>query len=64
MIYYARFCGKTKEAIGISYWIETSIEANNNEEARLKLYGHYENIQHLYLEIQEKEYPHVKSVTE
>jgi hypothetical protein len=38
------FTGRTKGALGITYSIEEEVQANNPEEARLKLYDRYEHI--------------------
>lgn len=50
MVYEASFYGKTKGAIGISYTISTTVEADDKEQARIKLYDRYESVLMLKLE--------------
>jgi hypothetical protein len=47
--YQANFTGREVGAIGIFYDINHVIEANNEEEAKLKLYDYYEHINNLTL---------------
>jgi hypothetical protein len=47
--YTARFYGRLKGALGVSYWIETQVEVDAIETARIKLYDRYEHISHLTL---------------
>lgn len=47
--YKAKFTGRTVGAIGIFYPIETTVKAENEKQAELKLYDEYEHIQHLVL---------------
>jgi hypothetical protein len=56
MTYQAKFIGRTLGAIGIEYWIHTTVEAASPEEARLNLYQRYEHIRVLSL-IPVKEQP-------
>lgn len=42
--YKCNFIGRTVNAIGITYPIKDTIQANNKEEAHLKLYDKYEHI--------------------
>lgn len=39
-----RFDGRKKDAIGITYTIETEVKANHIEEARLQLYERFDHI--------------------
>ena len=47
--YKAEFIGRGKNAIGIFYPIISHIEAENKEQANLKLYDTYDHIQQLKL---------------
>lgn len=47
--YQANFTGREVGAIGIFYDIKHVVEANNQEEAKLKLYDYYEHINNLSL---------------
>lgn len=47
--YQAIFYGRKVAADGIRYLIETTVEADNKESARLRLYDHYEHISDLVL---------------
>lgn len=49
MKYLAQFVGRTRGAIGIFYPCEVTVEAANQEAARLKLYDTHEHIQGLVL---------------
>ena len=49
MKYLATFTGREKNAIGIMYQITASVEANNPEEANLRLYYKYDHIMQLKL---------------
>jgi hypothetical protein len=42
--YEVRFYGRTIGAIGILYWITDTVQAENEEAAKLKLYDKYEHI--------------------
>jgi hypothetical protein len=48
-IYKATFMGRQKGAIGIFYKITDTVEADNREDANLKLYDNYEHISLLQL---------------
>ena len=47
--YQANFTGREVGAIGIFYDIKHVVEANNQEEAKIKLYDYYEHINNLSL---------------
>lgn len=47
--YKATFTGRKINAIGIFYKITDTVEAENEEQARLKLFEKYEHIQSLKL---------------
>ena len=47
--YTAKFTGRKVGAIGIFYPITTTVQAENEEAARLKLYDKYEHIMGLKL---------------
>jgi len=47
--YQAKFTGRTINAIGKTYKIIDTVEAENEESARLKLYDKYEHISNLIL---------------
>ena len=47
--YLASFHGRTKGALGIRYNIETIVEAEDKEKARIRLYDNYEHITGLIL---------------
>lgn len=49
MKYIATFTGREKNAIGLFYQITASVEANNPEEANLRLYYKYDHISQLTL---------------
>jgi hypothetical protein len=42
--YEIKFHGRTKNAIGITYWITDTVEAEDEKAAILKLYDKYEHI--------------------
>ncbi len=44
MLWQVSFNGRTAGAIGITYPITDTVEADTEEEARLKLYDKYEHI--------------------
>ena len=44
MWYSVEFIGRKKNAIGITYPIQTYVEAENKEEANLKLYDNFDHI--------------------
>jgi hypothetical protein len=48
--YRASFTGRKVGAIGITYFIIDYVEAENEEQARLKLYDRYEHITGLKLD--------------
>lgn len=45
-----RFHGRTKNAIGVCYWITDIIQAAKIEDVRIALYDKYEHISHLTAE--------------
>lgn len=47
--YTASFTGRKVGAIGITYYIQDWVEAENEEQAKLKLYDKYEHITGLNL---------------
>lgn len=47
--YKASFSGRTINAIGVSYSIDTTVMGKNKENAKLNLYNDYENISSLTL---------------
>ena len=47
MHYICRFKGRTLGAIGITYRINTTVEADNPDAARLKLYDKWDTITEL-----------------
>lgn len=49
MLYKARFTGRLIGAIGIFYACVDKVEADDEEQARLKLYEKWEHIQNLVL---------------
>ena len=48
--YTARFTGRKVSAIGITYYIVTQVDGENEENAALNLYDRYEHISGLRLE--------------
>lgn len=49
MKYQAKFTGRKLHASGVLYKIEDTVEAENEEQARLRLYDRYQDIMKLEL---------------
>lgn len=56
--YTARFTGREVGAIGITYYIVTEVNAENEEKATLALYDRYEHISGLKLDEHGKDNSH------
>ena len=50
MEYKATFRGREKDAIGIFYQIDTTVQGNDDEGARLNLYDRFDHVTGLKLE--------------
>lgn len=49
MLYKAKFTGRKLHASGVFYEIEDTVEAEDQEQARLRLYDRYQDIMKLEL---------------